>query len=296
MTICKICQHTDEKVVWNGRIRNGKFGTWLEKAKIFQCMHCGVERLEEAACLPQDSYETSEYRELVNSLEYNEAHDWIQPYHVNITRPFLSRTSTVADIGCGGGAFLDNIARIVGNTVAIEPTLAFHPVLHQRGYINLYQYCAHAHSKWANRIDVATSFDVIEHVRCPKTFLSEINQLLKPDGIVILSTPNADDFLLREAGQAYKEFFYRVVHRWYFRDNNLTTLCRNSGFKVLKVGYMQKYAFENSLRWIQEGRPTGRFEKRLSDERLDQEWKSWLERSGQAEHMYIIAKKDTCQS
>jgi SAM-dependent methyltransferase len=41
-------------------------------------------------------------------------------------------------------------------------------------------------------IDAVVSFETIEHVPNPVSFLNEISRILKPQGIVILSTPNKD--------------------------------------------------------------------------------------------------------
>lgn len=40
-------------------------------------------------------------------------------------------------------------------------------------------------------VDVVTSFETIEHVRSDTSFVSEIRRVLRPDGLLILSTPNA---------------------------------------------------------------------------------------------------------
>lgn len=42
----------------------------------------------------------------------------------------------------------------------------------------------------ANSVDVATSLAVIEHLRDPENFLSEVFRCLKPGGLIYLSTPN----------------------------------------------------------------------------------------------------------
>jgi len=43
-----------------------------------------------------------------------------------------------------------------------------------------------------NFADVVISFETIEHLPNPKQFLLEINRLLKPNGILLLSTPNKE--------------------------------------------------------------------------------------------------------
>ncbi len=38
--------------------------------------------------------------------------------------------------------------------------------------------------------DVVTAFDVIEHLRSPRAFLAQVHRLLRPDGLLVLTTPN----------------------------------------------------------------------------------------------------------
>lgn len=45
--------------------------------------------------------------------------------------------------------------------------------------------------------DMATCFEVIEHVRYPKNLLTEIYRVLKPDGVLVISTPNIAWWYLR---------------------------------------------------------------------------------------------------
>lgn len=40
--------------------------------------------------------------------------------------------------------------------------------------------------------DVVVSFETVEHVPEPEKFLSEIQRVLKPDGLLIISTPNRE--------------------------------------------------------------------------------------------------------
>lgn len=41
-------------------------------------------------------------------------------------------------------------------------------------------------------VDLVTSFETIEHVPDPAVFLGEIDRVLAPDGVLVLSTPNRD--------------------------------------------------------------------------------------------------------
>lgn len=73
-----------------------------------------------------------------------------------------------------------------------------------------------------NSFDMVVSFETIEHIRQPDLFLSELKRVLKPDGILIISTPNkaiygllggdahdfhVKEFLLDEFKELLNKFF-----------------------------------------------------------------------------------------
>lgn len=103
--------------------------------------------------------------------------------------------------------------------------------------------------------DIATLFDVIEHV--PKNTelkaLNEVNRVLKPKGLLFLSTPNST--LLMNL----LDLAYYFGHRHYKLDK-LQKLLKNSGFKVLKSEVKGGYWFCFYLIWLYiTKRITGKF-------------------------------------
>lgn len=56
-----------------------------------------------------------------------------------------------------------------------------------------------------NSVDVLVSFETIEHLKNPEKFLSEAKRVLKPNGIIIVSTPN---FFVSKNKNPYHIFEY----------------------------------------------------------------------------------------
>ncbi len=92
----------------------------------------------------------------------------------------------------------------------------------------------------ANHFDVVTLWDVIEHLDDPKKTLFIINQILKPDGIVAIATPNIDGL--------FPALSYKVAnllnhwphpepprHLFQFSKKTLTRLLELTGFKVSDI-------------------------------------------------------------
>jgi SAM-dependent methyltransferase len=76
----------------------------------------------------------------------------------------------------------------------------------------------------SNSIDIAISLAVIEHLKDPQNFLSEIHRCLKPGGLIYLSTPN---FQLD-----FKNFYNDPTHVRPYTPTSLTELLKLNGFKA----------------------------------------------------------------
>jgi SAM-dependent methyltransferase len=73
-----------------------------------------------------------------------------------------------------------------------------------------------------NSVDFAVSLAVIEHLRDPENFISEVYRCLKPGGVVYLSTPN---FQLD-----WKNFYNDPTHVRPYTPESLEQLLKLSGF------------------------------------------------------------------
>ena len=85
--------------------------------------------------------------------------------------------------------------------------------------------------------DVVTMFDVVEHLQNPKASLSKIHRILKPKGLLALTTGDSRSLTSRLMGKHWF-FFLPPQHLWVFDRNNLQDLLMRERFKVLKVKYV----------------------------------------------------------
>lgn len=69
MEKCNLCQSLKVKTIYSGKIRNGKFGAYIEDSNILECLSCGVIYLSNYKH-DKSFYETKKYRESYN-LEYD---------------------------------------------------------------------------------------------------------------------------------------------------------------------------------------------------------------------------------
>ncbi len=82
--------------------------------------------------------------------------------------------------------------------------------------------------------DVVTGFDMIEHVPDPVLFLRSVHKVLKPDGILALTTPDTGSFSCWMMGRAWHLYIPRI-HIVHFNRSNLAMLLEREGFTVIHV-------------------------------------------------------------
>lgn len=150
------------------------------------------------------------------------------------------KTISVLDIGCADGHALNCMRQSkkkIVETFGVDIS-----------EIGIEKARAHGHTAYQGRFeDVAlphASFDlvyaghVIEHVSDPAAFMDKINDVLKPDGVCILFTPNIDSI----DAKIFRDKFwgpYCLPRHWYFFDrNSLSKLAARAGFIVSAVAYI----------------------------------------------------------
>lgn len=289
---CALCHAPQPVAHYTGVIRAGSFGKWTPAPfTVYDCAECGVGFLNP---VPDVSYESGQYRSDYNNSarieEYFALHDQVQLQHLEMFRGMSFRDLTVADFGCGGGAFLDQVRGLARETIAIEPFVGYHASLRERGH-RVYQYGADLLAdNSAPRADVAVSLHVIEHVPDPVTYLREMRAALAPGGVVYLVTPNYDDILLKLVCADYAPFFYRTAHLWYFNARSLRWAAERAGFTVIDIRYQHNYDLSNALLWARDRRPTGVGRLSLFDAPINAAWRTFLEASGQADAVWAILR------
>jgi 2-polyprenyl-3-methyl-5-hydroxy-6-metoxy-1,4-benzoquinol methylase len=295
-TLCEICGSASWTPVFRGPVRDGAFGkVTKEHHVVWQCDVCLSQRLEEEACKDTSFYADTRYRCLVgdptDAEGFWEKHDVLQMQNLQVLGPHLLRNKTVADIGCAAGSFLDHIKGLTRHCLSIDPCQEYHQSLKDRNY-EVFSTVTEALSLWSGSVDYAFSFSVIEHILNPKEFLREIKELLKPDGYLLISTPNRRDILMELLGDEYKRFFYRSVHRWYFDEASLMHLTKVTGLEFVQLSCVHRFGVSNALTWLRDRSPQGDNSlPHLNDSILNDFWKRYLESKGVGDYLYLLLRR-----
>lgn len=290
---CKLCGGTEVSVDYQGIIRLGMAaGYTKEEVTIYRCESCGV--LWHEYPLPEDYYQSEAYRNAIEGdsdpEQYFARHDCEVLPKLEFTGTEIYRHKIAADIGCGGGSFLDFIHGAADTTIAIEPSATYRASLAQRGH-RCYEYTANALTDFGGKTDVATSFDVIEHVDHPLSFLQDICALLKPGGKLVVGTPTDYPILRKLVGQPFERFIFNANHPWVFSENSLQYLLKEAGFQQISVKQTYRFGIGNVLSWISTQQPNGNIQYQEIPAVVDKVWKTAMKEQGMGEYLVAYAEK-----
>ena len=125
------------------------------------------------------------------------AHGQIEIEHLHryILARDWCRGKDVLDIACGEGYGTALLAQVARHAVGVEidrPTLSHAAAQYRRPNLRYVAGDACRLPMAAASVDIAVSFETLEHLGEQEAFLAEIRRVLRPGGILLISTPDRD--------------------------------------------------------------------------------------------------------
>lgn len=150
----------------------------------------------------------------------------------------------ILDVGCGTGKNLELLSAF-GWTVGVEPAGAALELCRTRGLSRLVQADAQKLPFADGSFDLATAFEVLEHILDDRGAIAECHRILKPGGMLVLTVP-AYMFLWGEHDEA-------LDHYRRYSGGQLRRRLAEAGFAPLRLGFCITFLFLPILgfRWIQ---------------------------------------------
>lgn len=155
-------------------------------------------------------------------------------------RPFTGLA--VLDIGCGGGLVAEPMARLGAQVTGVDASARNIAVAsaHAAGQALSIGYRATTAEELAEEgasFDVILALEIIEHTADPASFLTSCRRMLRPGGIIVLSTLNrtTKSFMLGIVGAEYLlRWVPRGTHDWrkFMRPSELARALRAAGFEL----------------------------------------------------------------
>lgn len=85
-----------------------------------------------------------------------------------------------------------------------------------------------------NSFDAITTFEYIEHVPDPVSSLASMRSWLRPDGVLVMTTPNAGSWQARRHPQRFAGFLENR-HLCYFTPSSLRRILRQTGLVPIEI-------------------------------------------------------------
>jgi SAM-dependent methyltransferase len=217
-----------------------------------ECRACGFQ-----FCSPDVN------RNLTNTIaDFEAAYLWYLGPHPSDAPNFASlrrwmerfrplRAARLLDVGAGSGKLVRAFRECGAAAEGLEPSRALfdHFLAGDAAFT-----CSMLDSYrrlGAQRFDLVTAFDVIEHVAEPLPFLEDVAALLEPGGFFFASTPNAGSVTAKAFGKHWH--FYYPYHLSYFSPSTLKDAAARCGLALVDVrhpgrrrslGYVLRYIAE----------------------------------------------------
>ena len=146
----------------------------------------------------------------------------------------FKKVGNILDIGCSAGFLLDEARKREWKVYGIEPSeWASDYAKNNLKLNNIYNIKSFKDFSRPAFFDVIVIKDTLEHVIDPAQLLCDARQILKPDGILYISTPDISSMaamILRARWWGIKNH-----HLYYFAPKTIKSLLNKCGFNVAKI-------------------------------------------------------------
>ena len=136
------------------------------------------------------------------------------------------------DVGCYTGVFLERAQRRGWEVTGLEPSQWAAGVARSRG-LNVLEGLLAESNLPPESFDVVTVWDAIEHFGDPRAEIDRLARLLKPGGLLALSTMDVESGFARLLGPRWPWFMR--MHLYYFSPDTLRALLAQCNLEVTRV-------------------------------------------------------------
>jgi len=212
---------------------------------VFKCTECGTEFL-----FPQLSdgelkllYSENYYKAWGLQGEHeNEATKKMKMATFSLSIKLIQKyrpNGRLLDIGCATGYLLEVANQAGYETYGIEISEYSSTIAKKKfGDKNIFCGTLEECDFEKNFFDAITMTDLIEHVRNPQNVLNEAASLLKPGGILLITTPDDSTMSNKLFGKKWPH--YKTEHFFYLNHKSIKMLADKCGFNLLDLEKTKK--------------------------------------------------------
>ena len=140
------------------------------------------------------------------------------------------------DVGCSRGQFVDFAVQAGFTALGVEPAPDIAAAARALG-LNVRTGLLEEQHYPDAAFDAASLFEVVEHLREPLPLLRECWRIIKPGGILIISTGNAASWTVAAMGARWDYFHIEKDggHISFFNPQSIAAVAHNAGFRVERI-------------------------------------------------------------
>jgi 2-polyprenyl-3-methyl-5-hydroxy-6-metoxy-1,4-benzoquinol methylase len=153
----------------------------------------------------------------------------------------LDKSDRILDLGCGSGVFIKQL-KLRGYCNVFGLDINLQHIIFSSKYTGSKKFVMADAVKIPfrdNMFDCVICAEVVEHLGSPRAALAEIAGVLKPCGLLFLTTPNSKSLfpLIWSLWKGWKGKIWRgeELHLSSFTPKSLNRLLKNCGFKLVKT-------------------------------------------------------------
>lgn len=189
--------------------------------------------------------------EYMNYLQDRAALEKNFSMRMNNLRKYLNSESSLIEIGCSYGFFLNICKKFIKKCIGYDITKEGTEYASKE--FGLEVYCDNFLNYQGGKVDFICLWDVVEHLSEPGKFIEKISSAVKDGGHIALSTGDIGSLLARLRGDKWR-MVHPPTHLFYFDKSSISKLLKKHGFEIVEFKHSIVYrnvdsVFQQLIRW-----------------------------------------------
>jgi len=230
---------------------------FLVSGELFKISECHECTLRFTNPVPDENeiekfYKSEDYISHSNTSQglINKLYQLVRNYTLHSKRKLIEKeaglkSGTMLDIGCGTGEFLNTMKNSGWEVYGVEPDEGAQQIANRKFQLEI-KIPKKLFEFTADFFDVITMWHVLEHIHHLDKNMTQLTNILKPDGTLFIAVPNYHSFDAKYYDSGWAA--YDVPrHLYHFTVQAIVTLLERFGLKLKKLKMMPFDSFYVSM-------------------------------------------------
>lgn len=217
--------------------------------RIVKCLRCSLVYANPA---PKSEVILDEYKQMIDEEYLREEKGRRLSARIILRKlNHLIRPGKLLEVGAATGFFMDEARSFGWEVSGVEPSLWASQYAREKLNLRIFNSLNEIRGEASDQFEAIVLLDCLEHLSDPKDYLQELRLKLKPNGIICISTPDAESL----ASEFLKARWWGInrSHLYYFSKRTLYKMLDAAGFKVIKsTGYARIFSVRYLIKRLKE--------------------------------------------